>query len=176
MTLFSTLRSERSATLQKEAIQQFITFRLREEWFALPILTVQKVIPLEKVYGDPQGTGVSFTNYRDQQIMVVDVGKRIFGEKTISLPTLDEYDIFSQFHEEEQRYLLIIHQEDQDMIGLPIDSQPAIRRVFSSAFKPLPQGYLALGNIQCISSQIIEIPDHPPIFILEHQQLNLNNK
>ena len=230
MAILSTLRSRRFAAVQTETTEQIITFCLRQEWFALPILAVQKVIPLGKVYGDPQGTGVSITAYEEQEIVVIDVAKFIFQDlsssdqkssefgirnselsynsqlsgiqelgKGTSLPLnksnpeLERSDFelvepemdtvtseLSWLDWEQQRYLVIInlHEETQDLLGLPIDSQPVMRRVTKSNFKALPQAYLNRGNINCVSEEIIELPEHPPIFLLNPQSLarayNLN--
>ena len=221
MAIFSTLRSRRFAAVQTETTEQIITFCLREEWFALPILAVQKVIPLGKVYGDPQGTGVSITAYEEQEIIVIDVAKFIFQDssssnrkssdfglrtsgrqeferdtslllnKFDSEPEQSDFDlVFSEMNTvtselswldwEQQRYLVIInlYKENQDLLGLPIDSQPIMRRVTKSNFKALPQAYLDRGNINCVSEEIIELPEHPPIFLLNPQSLarayNLN--
>lgn len=177
MTIFSTLRSRRFAATQTEETKQMITFRLRQEWFALPILAVQKVVPLGKVYGDPKGTGVSITAYEGQEIIVIDVAQLIFRDSSSSNNFELETDIqtseFSFLEWEKQRYLIIINlnEETQDLLGLPIDSQPAMRRVTKSTFKTLPQAYLNQGNINCVSAEIIELPDHQPIFLLNPQAL-----
>lgn len=160
------MRSRRFATHQTEITHNLITFRLRQEWFALPIQAVQKVIPMGKVYGDPKRTGISLTLYQNQELLVVDVSHRIFGETPIS----DAKNLFYPSHE---RYLLIIENANEELVGLPIDSSPAIRRVPESAFTPLPKAYLATGNIQCISSQMVQIPDQPPLFLLNAEVLKV---
>lgn len=230
MAIFSTLRSRRSAAVKTEATEQIITFCLRQEWFAFPILAVQKVIPLGEVYGDPQGTGVSITAYEEQEIIVIDVGQFIFQDLSSSNQKSSEFGIqnselsydsqllgkqelgkgtslpLNKFNSElersnfelveperdparsdsslldweQQRYLVIVnlHEQTQDLLGLPIDSQPVMRRVTKSNFKTLPQAYLNQGNINCVSKKMIELPEHPPIFLLDPQSLaqayNLN--
>ena len=177
MAIFSTLRSRRSAAVKTEATEQIITFCLRQEWFAFPILAVQKVIPLGEVYGDPQGTGVSITAYKEQEIIVIDVGQFIFQDLSSSDLIEPEKDTAisdsSWLDWERQRYLVIInlHEQTQDLLGLPIDSQPVMRRITKSNFKTLPQAYLNQGNINCISKEMIELPEHPPIFLLDPQSL-----
>ena len=74
-----------------------------------------------------------------------------------------------------QRYLLILENEGS-LLGLPIDSPPTMYRVESNAFKPLPEAYLKQGNIKCVSSQIIELPNLPPLFILDCQKLIATTK
>ena len=184
MAIFSTLRSRRFAAVQTETTEQIITFCLRQEWFALPILAIQKVIPLGKVYGDPQGTGVSITAYEEQEIIVIDVAQFIFQDLSSSDLMATEIDTvtaeLSWLDWEQQRYLIIINLDEttQNLLGLPIDSQPVMRRVTKSNFKVLPQAYLNQGNINCVSEEIIELPEHPPIFLLNPQSLaeayNLN--
>ncbi|BAU64297.1 hypothetical protein STA3757_16690 [Stanieria sp. NIES-3757] len=168
MAIFSTLRSRRFANKQQETTQQMITFRLRREWFALPILTIHKVVFLGEIYGDPHRTGISITKYEGREILVIDVGKRIFNNapevKLVSEQTDSELPLSVL---EQRRYLIILYSEEQNLIGLPIDSQPIMRYATQSAFKVLPENYLVQGNIQCVSSQIIDLPDHPPIFLLE---------
>ncbi|MDJ0635152.1 MAG: chemotaxis protein CheW [Xenococcaceae cyanobacterium MO_188.B29] len=177
MAIFSTLRSRRSAAISTETTEQMITFSLRQEWFALPILAVQKVIPLGKVYGDPKGTGVSITTHEDKEIIVVDVAKFIFQDfpssDLVSTEINTDTSEISFLDWEQQRYLIIINinQQTQDLLGLPIDSQPSMRRVTKSNFKKLPQAYLKKGNINCVSQEIIDLPEHPPIFLLAPQSL-----
>ncbi len=78
MTISSPRISRRLTSQKQEKRQQLITFLLSQEQFALPIHLIQKVIPLGKVYGDPQGTGLSLTNYQGQELVVIDVAHRIF--------------------------------------------------------------------------------------------------
>ncbi len=67
-------------------------------------------------------------------------------------------------------YLLIIQDSLRDFIGIPLYSQPSLRRVPLSAFKPLPLAYLADGNIRCVSALVV-IQEEPPLFLLNLDQL-----
>lgn len=78
MSVFSPLTSRRSSNRKVKPTQQLIVFRLRNEGFALPIRASLKVIPLGEVFGAPQTTGVGLTLYQDQELLVIDIGKRIF--------------------------------------------------------------------------------------------------
>ncbi|NES81128.1 MAG: chemotaxis protein CheW [Moorea sp. SIO2B7] len=172
MTIFYPLRARRFAARQTETTQQMIAFLLRQEWFAVPIRYVQKVVPLGNVYGDPKGTGVSLTIYQGQELLVVDVGHRIFAEvQNLELPSEEDILTKNNSNLNQQRFLLIIQGAFGESVGLPIDSPPSIRRVPESAFKPLPEGYVSQGNIQCVSSMIIEVNDEPPLFLLNPNQL-----
>ena len=169
MAIYSPLRSRRFAARQTEATQQLIAFRLRQEWFTLPVHAVQKVVQMGKVYGDPQGTGISLTNYQDKELLVVDVGHRIFAEAPN--PDLASEEVKKTNDFTQQRFLLIVQSEAGDLVGLPIDSPPAIRRVPESAFTPLPEAYMAQGNIQCISSKMVQLTNQPPLFLLDPNRL-----
>ena len=174
MAIFSPLRSRRlAARKKKKAEKQAIAFRLRNEWFAIPIEVVQKVVPLGNVYGDPRGTGVSLTIYQGKELLVVDVGHRIFVEPR-SVDSTSKGDNFGSdggIRQPEERYLLIVEISTGELVGLPIDSPPSIRRIAESSFTPLPAAYVTQGNIQCVSSMIIEQKDSNPLFLLNPEQL-----
>jgi chemotaxis signal transduction protein len=165
------------ANKQARAVEQMIGFQLDREWFALPILAIHKVVSLNKVYGDPQNTGISISTYEGQKLLVIDVAKQIFNKQASIVQPENSNSLAQDFLEiEQQRYLLILETEANNLIGLPIDSQPTMYRVETSAFKPLPDVYLEQGNIQCVSSEIIELPDLPPLFVLDPQKLILSIK
>lgn len=161
------LLSQRSRARHAEATRQVIAFRLRQEWFALPIETVQKVVPLGKIYGDPQQTGISLTIYQGQELLVVDVGRRIFSETPHSAHTLG----LNASQHPAQSYLLVVQIPSGSLIGLPIDSQPALQRVPKSAFTPLPVYYLSAANLRCVTALMIQTPDQPPLFLLDPERL-----
>jgi chemotaxis signal transduction protein len=156
MTIYSPLRYRRFTASQTETIHQMVGFRLYQEWFALPINAIQKIIPLGKVYGDPKATGISLTNYEGRELLVVDVGHQIFG----NAPSLN-------LDETEQRFLAVLTNLKGESIGLPIDSAPSVLRVPESALTTLPETYIKQGNINCISSRMIQMSDRPPLFLLD---------
>jgi purine-binding chemotaxis protein CheW len=170
MTIYSPIRSRRTAARKTEKTQQLITFRLRQEWFALPIHAVQRVIQMGKVYGDPQGTGISLTNYQGREIIVVDVAYRIFGE-TSSVNEEKKNSLVRVSDANEPRILLVVQSDKGEIVGLPVDATPVMRRVPDSAFTAIPEIYLAQGNINCISSTMIQLSDHPPLFLLDTNRL-----
>lgn len=162
MAISSSLRSRRFSNRQTEDIQHLVIFQLRQEWFAIKAVTVHKVIPLAKVYGDPHHTGISLTNYQDQEILVIDVGYKIFGETPQAL----ENSNLSQ-----PKFLVIFSSAQGELTGLPIDSSPMIRRIPQSAFTAIPDTYISSGNIRCLSNQMIKTDDLPPVFELDPFQL-----
>ncbi|MEA5535878.1 chemotaxis protein CheW [Crocosphaera sp. XPORK-15E] len=165
MTIYTPRRSRRLAEQKLEKTQQMIAFILGKEWFALPIDAVQKVVTMGKVYGDPQETGISLTHYQDQELLVIDVARCIFGITSMS----PEQTI------NEQRFLLVIQNQAHKIVGLPIDSPPSLRRIPASAFMALPEIYLTQGNINCISSTMIQVPNQEPLFLLDVDQLSIIN-
>ncbi|NEP12011.1 MAG: chemotaxis protein CheW [Symploca sp. SIO1A3] len=174
MAVFSPLTSRRrSTTRNARATQQLIVFRLENEGFALPIRTVQKVIPMGQVYGASEGAGVSLTLYQDQELIVIDVKRRIFREapkQYLSGGSLSPQST-KQLKGVAERYLLIVQDSQGKLVGLPIDAPPSLQRVPESAFSPLTSDYINEGNIRCVSALIILNNDEPPLFLLNPNQL-----
>lgn len=191
MSVFSPLTSRRSSNRKVKPTQQLIVFRLRNEGFALPIRASLKVIPLGEVFGAPQTTGVGLTLYQDQELLVIDIGKRIFRSvvttKTLSGSELSESPSSSEPSETpsgselskslppsgtiEGSYLLIVQSSKSKLVGLPLLEPPFLQRVPESAFAPLTSEYLAYGTIQCVSALIIQGNEQPPLFLLNPDQL-----
>jgi chemotaxis signal transduction protein len=176
MAIYSPLRSRRLAAQQVEATQRLITFKLGEETFALPLDGVHKVTKLDRLYGDPGGTGVSLTTYQGRELVVIDVGHRIFGKAPQVLPPDRKKGsgiVESKKNSDAVRYLLILQstgataEHEQRLVGLPIDSPPTIQSIQASAFGPLPEIYRQSSNIHCVSSFSIDMPDRPSIFLLD---------
>lgn len=156
MAIFSPLRSRRLHKQQQETTQQLIIFLLRQCWLAIPIESVIKVVPMTQIYGDPQNKGLGVTLYQEEELLVIDVAQCIFKEEPLpeNVPT--------------QGYLVIVQEAfSGNKVAIPIDSPPAIRRVKPSQIKTIPDGYLTYGNIQCVSSLVVEINDQPPLFLLD---------
>lgn len=175
MAIFSPLASRRQSRRIAEVTQQLIVFRLRDENFALPIRTVQKVIPIDKIYGAPGGNGVSLTLYQDQELIVIDVGRRIFRGR----PSEDSFKSELHHQTEEalqnkplaQGYLLIVQNSMGLVVGLPIEEPPSLLRVPESAFTPLSASYISEGNLRCVSVLIKKNNDEPPLFLINPDQL-----
>ena len=171
MAIPSAHKSPRRTVRQVEATQQIIAFRLRQHLCALPINMVQKVVTMGKVYGDINLTGVSLTLYQDKELLVVDVGHRIFREAPQDLSLSSSSSAHDQKDFILQRYLLVVQNSQGEVIGLPIDSSPILRRVPESAFAPLPPAYISETNLQCVSSLVIQTLEEPPLFLLNPDQL-----
>ncbi len=163
-TMRKSFKARRLIKLQPQNSQKLLTFRLREEWFALLIKDVIKVIIADKIYGHSQQKGISLTQYQDQEILVIDVGYAIFSQPKTSQLT-------DQIKSKDLQYLVIIQNSNQEMVAIPIDSPPTIYQVDDSQFKTLPEQYLNLGKIQSISNKIVQIQDQSPFFLLDPDQI-----
>lgn len=175
MAIFSSVRSQRGTNRNTEATEQLIAFKLRGEWFALPVAAVQKVIPLGTLHGDPHNTGISLTLHQGQEITVVDVGHRIFNEAASSLMADDLEATFQSKADDSQtsqRCLVLIKTAEGGVVGVPIDSQPAIRRAGKSQFAPIPSSFLDRGNIHCVSSMIVDDGGVDPLFLIDPESLS----
>ena len=175
MAIYSPLRSRRLAAQQVEVTQRLITFELRAQAFALPLDRIHKVIALNdpgqrvgsRLYGDPNRTGVSLTTFEGQELVVIDVGQRIFGNTKTLLPTSSQTVQRADSAAPAVRYLLIVEPVPGRLVGVPIDSPPSIQSIQLSAFKPLPEIYQQHSQIHCVSAMSIDLPDRPSIFLLD---------
>jgi chemotaxis signal transduction protein len=176
MAIYSPLRSRRLAAQQADKTKRLITFQLGREVFAVELDRVQKVTTIDRLYGDPHGTGVSLTTYQGQELVVIDVGQRIFGRSRRDLaPPIEDRVSNNAQSIDRVEYLLVLHADlvgtatsaDAQLIGLPIDSAPSVQSIPIAAFQPLPEIYRQHGNIHCVSSFAIELPDRPSIFLLD---------
>lgn len=154
----SSLRSRRSSSRQAAPTQQILVFRLRQDWFALPIQVVHKVIPLDALYGSTPNSASGLVLYNHQEIPVIDVEQRIYGVSHRLTAGAGEPN--------SRRYLLIVQNMQGEFVGLPIDEQPALERVPESAFSPLSSTYLTEGTIRCVSALVVSNQAHPPLFLI----------
>jgi purine-binding chemotaxis protein CheW len=186
MSLSPYRRDRPSFARRRETTQQLIVFRIRRDWFALPIRAAYRVILLGQVYG-VQGE-VGLTRYQDRNVSVIDIQRRIFGDgrnlgdrpslpasapasssasSNGSAPPLISHSIEGS----SQRHLLLLQSSEGELIGIPLNEFPALRRVPESAFTPVPQTYLAEGGIRCVSALITSSHTESPIFLLNLNQL-----
>jgi chemotaxis signal transduction protein len=170
MAIYSPLRSRRLAARDRvEQTQRLITFKLDTETFAIPLDRVYKVTTFDRSYGDPNATGVSLTTYQGRELVVVDVGHRIFGRAAQILPSSPKPTLSNSANIDLQvaKYLLVLQPEPDRLVGLPIDSPPSIQSLSVSAFQPLPELYRQHSQIHCVSGFAIATADLPAIFLLD---------
>jgi chemotaxis signal transduction protein len=167
--------SQRLANRRAEPLQKLIVFRIRQEWFAVLIQFAQKVVPLGLVYGAPQG-GISLTRYQGQEIPVIDIERRVFGNEPSIAPFPEAIAVLTEAPAPNaeaiaspfsaQPHLMIVEDAQGALIGVPMDSAPVLRRVPKSAFSPVPDIYLAEGTIRGVSALITVSEDESPFFLL----------
>ncbi|WP_416669973.1 chemotaxis protein CheW [Egbenema bharatensis] len=170
--------SYRSIIRRNHATQQLIVFPLRQERFALPIRYAYKVIPMSQTYGVCQQTGVSLTRYQNCDVLVIDIQRRIFASAPIQpllpgeLNSVSHLESFqSPLISPNPTHLLLMQTPHNELMGIPLDTPPMLRRVPDSAFAPVPAAYLKQGNIRCISALVVPSKDEPPIFLLNPNQI-----
>lgn len=147
MSIPDSARARRFAARQTETFHPLILFRVREEWFAFAMETVEKAIELESVAPHPIDPDLYLTRYQEREIVVIEAESYLFGEKARS--------------DDEPRYLVILRTEEGE-IGLSIDAAPGIRRFPGSAFGPAGE-----GTDNPIASGLVRPADHPPISVLD---------
>jgi chemotaxis signal transduction protein len=170
MAIYSPLRSRRLAAQDRaELTQRLITFKLGTETFALPLDRVHKVTTLDRVYGDPNDTGFSLTTYQGRELVVIDVGHRIFGRAVQILPPSLKPALGDMSDENLSvvKYLLVLQPAPDRLVGLPIDSAPSIQSIPVSAFQPLPEIYRQHSQIHCVSLLSSDTAERPAIFLLD---------
>jgi chemotaxis signal transduction protein len=151
-----------AAAQTNEVIHRTIVFKLRTETFALPLDRIHKAVAMSNVYGSPEDTGVGLTIYQGREIAVIDVGQKIFNDAPDNLDASTQHD----------RFLILLHDSQQRLVALPIDSPPSILSLRASSLRPLPEVYLDRGKIKCVSSlAIAEDEQQPPIFLLDSEFL-----
>lgn len=161
MRLFQTRPSRRTRSAQTLDTRQLLVFRIRKEWFALPLEVLQRVVPMGRIHGDQGDLGIGVTRYEDQELMVIDVGRRIFPRSEDQGPLVPE----------SERHMVILQAPSGEMLGLPIDSRPQLKRVPSSALTPLPPSYTSMAYVQCVSGMVIAEDGEQSYFLLAHDRL-----
>ncbi|NJM57052.1 MAG: chemotaxis protein CheW [Synechococcales cyanobacterium RU_4_20] len=149
--------SRKKSTIRQ---QQFIAFRLRQEWFALPIAAVERIIPRGDIYGNSPEVGLGLTLYQGKPLLVVDVGHHLFGETATSPQVLAE-----------QFLLILFDTQQQQFVGVPIDSAPVLKKLLLDAMEPLPDRYQSAGKIRCVSASTVQAAGEALLFLLDPAQL-----
>ena len=168
MAILSPLKSRRLRNHKSETTQQVIIFQIQREWFALPIFAVKQVVLRSDTHGDYHAAGAGLTVYEGKELLVLDIKRQVFGHRP-DLENSSEQP--SPQSEAAPGYLLIIRNRQEELVGLPIEQPPTVRRVAQSAIVPLPSNYAARVNIQCVSGLIVQSEEHPILFLLNPDQL-----
>lgn len=162
MPLTTSLKSRRKSRTspQQAPAQQFLQFEIAQHQFALPITQVLKVIPLTTIYGDPTGRGIGLVNSQGQEILVLDIEKFLFPNSPN--PKARPY----------QFLLTLPATEPNELIGIPISAPPTLIRINPALITPLPKNYQAWGNIQGVSTLMMDSPPPAaPTFLIDITQI-----
>lgn len=163
MPLKTSFRARRLNKYQSKYTQKLVTFCLRQQWFAFPLKSVVKVITVDKFYCDLTQMGVTLTTYQNQEVLILDLGYYLFLEQF-------------QFHNNTQlEYLILLQNQKQEILGIPVASLPVIRGCDNSAFKKSIKIQLQSAKISSLSVTIVEIKNNPLIFLLNPEQIFLMN-
>ncbi|WP_448513883.1 chemotaxis protein CheW [Parathermosynechococcus lividus] len=157
------LKTRRRRQPQPVVMEQFLTFLIRQEQFAVPMAQASRVIPLPPIYGDRSGRGVGLVNHGDREILVIEIGRCLFAEPLSAAET------------DKLRFLLILQPDlAGEWLGFPLAEPPIIERVPQEHIHPIPKNYLHWGNIHHVSSLMVSStndPNLPPIFIVDVPQV-----
>lgn len=162
MRLFQTRPSRRTKTTQTLDRHQLLTFQIRNEWFALPLAALQRVVPMNRIHGQQGELGIGVARYEGQELLVIDVGSRLFP-KSLAADRSTEHEF--------ERHMIILQAPSGDMIGLPIDSRPTLKRVPASSLTALPPSYTSLAHVQCVSGMVILEDQKQSYFLLDWERL-----
>ncbi|TVQ41827.1 MAG: chemotaxis protein CheW [Gloeocapsa sp. DLM2.Bin57] len=158
MNDFSSFKSRRLRQQTNTNIAHFLTFAYDQNWFAISVLSVIKVITTEAIYGLSPSNPISLTQYQNQEIVVIDLAYLLGLEKSTNQTSYP--------------YLLIMQLANQDLVGLPLVNPPVIQRVPTENIASLPTSYLTKNKIASLSSKIVKIPNSHPLFLLDTDKLN----
>ena len=167
--------SRRVIRRKVDRTQKLIVFRLRQQWFAIPIEFAYKLIQQAQIYGQFDETGIGFTLYQGRELQVIDIERRIFSFPQLLLPDRINGSLINSAQikttDAFKPYLLILQNAQNELIGISIKTQLTLRRVIRSAFVPVPATYQTEGNIPYISAFVIIDSTEPPLFLLNLNQL-----
>ena len=162
MPAISSLRSQRLSELRPDIGKQYVAFRLRLAWFILPIESIYRVIPLDK--------HIPKITFLGQNVPIVDLGKILFGStkgKVDNIPQL----VVNGAIVASKPSLIIVHNQNEDLIGILSNSQPALQRVSQDQIVSLPPTYSQRWKADFISSMTLPTEGLPSLFVIDGDRL-----
>lgn len=169
------VQSRRSARRKNKTEQPIIAFQLGREWFALPILAIQKVISVSQINDITRDSQDIFYQFKDKKLLIIDVEQHIFGNSSPSKSSLTQDSSLLKSSESTSSvsfsYVAILQQEAEILAGLPLNSQPVIYKVQPTDFQTLTSSEIGDNGKQYIDSKVTNIDEIPNLFILNLRQL-----
>ncbi|MCU0524159.1 MAG: chemotaxis protein CheW [Elainella sp. Prado103] len=138
---------------------KLITFEIGKLRFAVRIDQVQKVVNLPKVYGSGLRP-IGLTQVGDQEVTVLDLGRRLFLSPGESTGTTD--------------YLVLVQSAQGEVMGIPVADTPLLVEIASEQIRVLPESYRRADTLE-FASHIIVVPHEAgaqTLFLLDIESLH----
>ncbi len=130
--------------------QKLFTFCLERKWFALPLESTLKVLQADQIREDSLAR--SFIDFEGEPVLIVDCRHRLIGESQ-RLPR--------------SALCAIVVQNSRGRFALALDTQPALRRVKLSEYRPLK-----ISPESCLSAYIpAQSESEPPLLVIDCERL-----
>jgi chemotaxis signal transduction protein len=150
-----------------EPTLQLITFRLRHNWFCLPLAVARRVISLG--VNDP-ALELGLTQFHQENVPIVDLADRVYQ----SVPLLPSpSDPLPEAQSAPLQSILVADSPRFGLLGLRIDGIPNLKRARASAFSPVPATYLIMNRLQGINTLVTLNETEPSLFLLDIDALIL---
>ncbi|GBO53198.1 hypothetical protein APA_1105 [Pseudanabaena sp. lw0831] len=162
MPAISSLRSQRLSELRPDSEKQYVAFRLRLAWFIVPIESIYRVIPLEK--------HIPKITLAGQNVPLIDLGKILFGQTKVQVSDIPQLVVNGAIVSSKPS-LIIVCNQNEDLIGILSNSQPALQKVSQDLIVPLPPTYGERWKVDFISSMTLPSKDFPALFAINSDRL-----
>ncbi|MBD0336998.1 MAG: chemotaxis protein CheW [Cyanobacteria bacterium Co-bin13] len=159
--------------LPRAPVHQMITFPVRQDWFALPIQTAQKVLPLATAHSSGHGQGMGMILVNGQRVPTIDLERHIYRDVPQAvLPAASHSAPLPLPELVDPRHVVIIQLPQlAEVLGLVVSHAPVLRRVPQSAFAPVSITFLSMSQMRCVNA-VISLPQQEnPIFLLDLEQV-----
>ncbi len=156
MRLFQQRIERKTKASQVRETKQLLVFRLQDAQFGITFEQLYKVLPLTRLGLTQMASAGSYTTLDDRDLQVVNIAHLIFPDSPIRVANPEE-----QF--------VIVIEASSKLLGILIDSQPALRRFPIEVFRPLTVSG-ALGEAQFISG-MVDDEEATTYFVLDPQRL-----
>ncbi len=154
------LRSRRFADRASEATQKYITFAVRQYWFALPIQVLQRVSSCN-AGNEATSSEAGLTTQDLDECHRIDLEQTIFPAAA-----------FKNLENPTQKSCLILFKSAADhTFGISIDVQPKMQRVAPSQISPLSEAINDSPYLRSVCSSVIQLDGTAPIFLLDLEKL-----
>jgi chemotaxis signal transduction protein len=163
MATVSSLRTRRFANRVAETTQPFIRFRLRQDWFALPLTSVQRVAALNGGDRNSNLSQLNVTVIDQQDLKLIDVDRRIFAGIGVLSNSADPLV--------KDQCLVVLQSSQGELLGLPIDSRPELCRISANRIITVPSNHPTYHSLRCVSAMAEATADIPPLLFLDLEQL-----